>query len=433
MMLPLYLYESRRKRLKQALPDGACAIVAAHPEVIRSRDSEYPFRQSSDFWYLTGFNEPDAVLILRHGAPDCLVVRPNDPDAEVWTGRRLGPDRVASRLGIPDARSLVDLDTVLDEALSDATRVDYPFDCTRTTQVVEQAFQRLRSHGRKRQLLSHRVDLGITLHGHRQIKSPEELDCMRKAGAVSAKGHLAAMRGVEPGMTEDQLASIVEHTFRMEGSPSLAYQTIVGGGENACILHYVDRMDRLRSGDLVLIDAGCEWGGYAGDITRTFPVNGSFSDAQRALYEVVLEAQLAAIADVRPGLSIRAYHGTALRVLTQGLLDLKILKGSLEEALETRAYLPYYMHGTGHLLGLDVHDVGLYETEGQPIALQPGMVVTVEPGLYISQRSEAPARFRGIGIRIEDDVVVTAQGHEILTSGVPKRVDEIEAIMRDRH
>ena len=432
MLLPPFVFENRRDRVKASLPDGAVAIVAAHAEVVRSRDSDYPFRQSSDFWYLTGFTEPDAVLILQHGVPDRLVVRPNDPAAEVWTGRRLGPERVRSRLGIPDAHPLNALDALMDEALANADRVEYPFDCIRSTRLAEAAFQRVRGQGRKRQLLSHRVDLGLTLHRHRQVKSPEEIDLMRKAGQISARGHLAAMRQVEPGMTEDQLASIVEHSFRMDGSPSVAYQTIVGGGENACILHYVDRYDRLRSGDLVLIDAGCEWGGYAGDITRTFPVNGQFSGAQRELYNIVLAAQTAALADVRPGLSIRAYHETAIRVLTQGLLDLKILTGTLADAIETKAYLPYYMHGTGHLLGLDVHDVGFYEDNGSPIALQPGMVVTVEPGLYISQHSDAPARYSGIGIRIEDDVVVTTTGHEVLSGDVPKDPDAIEVLMKDR-
>lgn len=433
MGLPPFVFESRRERIKASLPEGAVAIVAAHAEVTRSRDSEYPFRQSSDFWYLTGFLEPDAVLILRPGAPDCLVVRPNDPDAEVWTGRRLGPERVHSRLGIAEAHPLTALDSVLDAALSAAVRVDYPFDCVRSSRLVEAAFQRVRGQKRKQHLLTHRADLGVTLHSHRQFKSSEEIDLMRRAGEISAKGHVAAMQQVQPGMTEDQLASIVEHTFRMEGAPSLAYQTIVGGGDNACILHYVDRADRLRSGDLVLIDAGCEWFGYAGDITRTFPVNGQFTGAQRDLYNVVLAAQRAALDDVRPGLSIRAYHETAVRVLTQGLLDLKILKGSLAEALETKAYLPYYMHGTGHLLGLDVHDVGAYEQDGEPIRLQAGMVITVEPGLYLSQNSSAPARYRGIGIRIEDDVVVTETGHEVLTHAVPKDPEAIETLMKDRH
>ena len=431
MGLSSFVFESRRARVKASLPEGTVAIVAAHAEVTRSRDSDYPFRQSSDFWYLTGFLEPDAVLILRQDTPDCLVVRPNDPEAEVWTGRRLGPERVHSRLGIPEAYPLTELDTVLDKALSTAVRVDYPFDCIRSTRLVEAAFQRVRGQKRKQQLLSHRADLSVILHAHRQLKSPEEIDLMRRAGEISAKGHVAAMQQVQPGMTEDQLASIVEHTFRMEGSPSLAYQTIVGGGDNACILHYIDRTDRLRSGDLVLIDAGCEWHGYAGDITRTFPINGQFTGAQRALYDVVLAAQSAALADVRPGLSIRAYHETAVRVLTQGLLDLKILKGSLVEALDTKAYLPYYMHGTGHLLGLDVHDVGVYEQQGEPITLQPGMVVTVEPGLYLSKTSQAPARYRGIGIRIEDDVVVTETGHEVLTDAVPKDPEAIESLMRD--
>jgi Xaa-Pro aminopeptidase len=231
-------------------------------------------------------------------------------------------------------------------------------------------------------------------------------------------------------MTEDQLASVVEHQFRMDGSPSIAYQTIVGGGDNACILHYVDRTDRLRSGDLVLIDAGCEVFGYAGDITRTFPVNGSFTNAQAELYDLVLSAQSEAIAQMVVGKSIKLFHETAVRRLTEGLIELNIIEGPLELALEDKRYLPYYMHGTGHFLGLDVHDVGAYEHEGQPVELAEGMVITCEPGLYISLSSDAPARYRGIGIRIEDDVLITGHGPEVLTAKVPKERAEIEALMR---
>ncbi len=430
-MLGLHVYEERRRRLKASLPAQSIAIIAAAHEVIRNRDAEYPFRQSSDFWYLTGFTEPDAVLVLAPDQPDCLFVRPRNPDQEVWTGRRLGPERVHAHLGIDQGYPLDALASELESRLASVSWLEYPFACPTSTAVVESALKARASRARRQDLLSHRVDLSRHLQTARMMKSHEEIDLMREAGAISARGHIAAMQACRPGMTEDQLASVVEHSFRMQGSPSVAYQTIVGGGENACILHYIDRADRLVSGDLVLIDAGCEVEGYAGDITRTFPVNGQFTSAQAELYDVVLAAQTEALEEMRVGKSIKCFHQSALRTLTQGLIDLKIIEGSLEEALETKRYLPYYMHGTGHFLGLDVHDVGVYEEAQEPTTLAAGMVITCEPGLYISQHSDAPARYRGIGIRIEDDVLITKRDPEVLTSLVPKQRDQIEALMRE--
>ena len=431
-MLALHVYEERRNRLKSSLPEGGLAIVSAAHEVIRNRDAEFPFRQSSDFWYLTGFTEPDAVLVLRPNQPDQLFVRPRNPDQEVWTGRRLGPERVHTHLGIDEGHPLDALPSQLAELLADVTWLEYPFACPCSTAVVDAALSARANRSRRQDLLSHRVDLSRTLHQARMIKSREEVDLMREAGAISARGHIAAMQQCQPGMTEDQLASVVEHSFRMQGSPAVAYQTIVGGGENACILHYVDRADRLVSGDLVLIDAGCEVEGYAGDITRTFPVNGQFTTPQAELYDLVLKAQTEALDAMRVGKTIKCFHQAALRTLTQGLIDLKIIKAlSLEEALETKQYLPYYMHGTGHFLGLDVHDVGAYEAHKEPTILAEGMVITCEPGLYVSKRSDAPARFRGIGIRIEDDVLITAKGPDVLTDLVPKTRQDIEALMRE--
>lgn len=430
-MLGLHVYEERRQRLKDSLPKDSLAVIAASHEVIRNRDAEYPFRQSSDFWYLTGFTEPDAVLLLAPGQPDRLFVRPKNPDQEVWTGRRLGPDRVHTRLGIDQGLPLDDLDGELETLLQSVTWLEYPFHCPFSTEVVESALRKRHSRSRRQELLSHRVDLSRTLHRLRMIKTREELEVMRTAGEISARGHIEAMRRCEPGMTEDQLASIVEHSFRMQGSPAVAYQTIVGGGDNACILHYIDRTDRLVSGDLVLIDAGCEVEGYAGDITRTFPVNGQFTHAQAELYDLVLAAQQDALAEMVVGKTIKCFHQAALRTLTQGLIDLKLIEGPLEDALADKRYLPYYMHGTGHFLGMDVHDVGPYEVDKDPIVLEAGMVITCEPGLYISQASHAPARYRGIGIRIEDDVAILPKGPEVLTGLVPKTRDDIEALMRE--
>ena len=429
-MFSLHVYEERRNRLKALMPEKSLAIISAAHEVIRNRDAEYPFRQSSDFWYLTGFTEPDAVLVIGPGQADRLFVRPKNPDQEVWTGRRLGPEHVKTRLGIDEGFPIEALDSELGRLLADVAWVEYPFYCQRSSEIVDRAIEARGIKSRRQDLLSHRVDLSRHLHQARLIKSGEEVDLMREAGRISALGHVAAMQACEPGMTEDQLASVVEHCFRMEGSPAVAYQTIVGGGDNACILHYIDRSDQLHSGDLVLIDAGCEVQGYAGDITRTFPVNGSFTNAQAELYEVVLSAQAEAIQSMVVGKSIKRFHEVALRRLTEGLIELKIIEGPFEAALEGKRYLPYYMHGTGHFLGLDVHDVGAYENDGQPIELTEGMISTCEPGLYISQLSDAPARYRGIGIRIEDDVLITKRGPDILTSQVPKERADIEALMR---
>ena len=429
-MFELHVYKERRSRLKAQMPKQSLAVICAAHEVIRNRDTEYPFRQASDFWYLTGFIEPDAVLVIGPDQPDRLFVRPRNAHQEVWVGRRLGPDRVKSQLGIDQGLPLESLVSDLSQLLVDVSWVEYPFFCPHATQVIDNAIDTQSGRPRRQHLLSHRVDLSRNLHQARLIKSGEEIEVMREAGRISALGHVAAMKACENGMTEDQLASVVEHTFRMAGSNSTAYQTIVGGGENGCVLHYIDRTDQLNSGDLVLIDAGCEIDGYAGDITRTFPVNGSFSIAQADLYDLVLATQAEAIEALQVGKSIKLFHEVAIRCLTAGLIQLEIIEGSIAQALEQKSYAPFYMHGTGHFLGLDVHDVGDYERDRQPIELADGMVITCEPGLYVSQQSQAPLRYRGIGIRIEDDVLITNKGPEVLTSQAPKERADIEALMR---
>lgn len=429
-MFPLHVYQNRRDRLKAMMPENSLAIISAARETIRNRDAEYPFRQSSDFWYLTGFTEPDAVLIFGPGHPDRLFVRPKNPDQEVWTGRRLGPDHVKTSLGIDEGHSIDNLNSEFITLLASITSIEYPFYCNDSAVIIDRLVKAKETKSRQQNRLSHYSDLSRFLHHARLFKSKEEIDVMREAGRISALGHVAAMQACRPGMTEDQLASIVEHTFRMEGSPAAAYQTIVGGGDNACILHYIDGADKLNSGDLVLVDAGCEVKGYAGDITRTFPVNGSFTGAQAELYDLVLCAQAEAIDAMVVGNSIKSFHEAALRRLTEGLIDLKIVEGPLELAIEEKRYAAYFMHGTGHFLGLDVHDVGRYEIDSEPIEFSEGMVVTCEPGLYLNKRSDAPTRYRGIGIRIEDDVLITQQGPEILSKDVPKERSEIEALMR---
>ena len=432
-MFSLHVYEERRSRLKALMPEKSLAIISAAHEVIRNRDAEYPFRQSSDFWYLTGFTEPDAVLVIGPGQPDRLFVRPKNPDQEVWTGRRLGPEHVKTHLGVDEGFPIEALDTELGRLLADVAWVEYPFYCQRSSEIVDRALKAKGIKPRRHDLLSHRVDLSRHLHQARLIKSPEEVDAMRKAGRISALGHVAAMQACEPGMTEDQLASVVEHCFRMEGSPAVAYQTIVGGGDNACILHYIDRSGRLHSGDLVLIDAGCEYKGYASDITRSWPVSGKFSEAQAEIYQIVLDSQLAAIDKCRVGNPYDAPHKEARRVLAEGLIKIGVIKQSLDEAIGPDGELNnWYMHGTGHWLGLDVHDVGIYRPNDEPRLFEEGMVITVEPGLYFGAWRpdvDCPERYANIGIRIEDDVLITNDGPDVLSKDCPKTITDIEALV----
>lgn len=423
-------FYDRRVALKALMSSKSIAIVSAAREVIRSRDTEYQFRQSSDFLYLTGFYEPDAILVMGPGMPDRLFVRPRDPSKETWNGRLLGPERVQTDLGIEMGLCISDFEAEVQKSLNEITTVEYPFSCKYSAALVDNLIDITTRGARGSNTITHRCDLGRYLARLRVLKSTHEIEVMREASRISAYGHIGAMEACKAGMTEDQLAAIVEYRFRMEGSPTVAYQTIVGSGDNACILHYVERTDVLRDGEMVLVDAGCEVQGYAGDITRSFPVNGQFSKTQAELYDLVLAAQQAAIAEMQAGKTIKCFHNAALRIITQGLIDLQIIDGSLDEAIEVKRFLPFYMHGTGHFLGLDVHDVGCYDIEGEPVVLEAGMVITCEPGLYISNESEAPEQFRGVGIRIEDDILIKDKNPEILTSEVPKTRADIEALMR---
>ena len=426
------IFAERRVAVKALMAKNSIVILSAAREFIRNRDSEYAFRQSSDLLYLTGFNEPKAVLVMGPDIPDQLFVRDRDPLEEIWTGRRLGPENVQSQLGIDQGHGIDDFESQINLLLDEVTTIEYPFNCNESVALVDKLIRNRKIQKRRSDTVTHRTDLTRNLGRLRMLKSVDEIKLMREAGRISAQGHLDAMRACRSGLTEDQLASIVEHRFRMEGSPALAYQTIVGGGENACILHYVARSDVLRDGDMVLIDAGCEVEGYAGDITRTFPVNGKFSETQANLYDVVLQAQKAAINEMRVGKTIKCFHDVAIRVLTEGLVDLGIIDGPCEKAIEEKLYLPYYMHGTGHFLGLDVHDVGHYGTDDDPAILEAGMVLTCEPGLYIGALSEAPEEYRGNGMRIEDNILIRDGEPEVLTYQIPKERAEIEAVMRDK-
>ena len=428
-------YARRRKNLMSMMDTNSIALIPAAHECTRSRDTEYPFRQDSDFLYLTGFNEPDAVLVLVPGRRQGQVIlfcRDRDVEMELWNGYRAGPEGAVTTFGMDDAFPINDIDDILPGLLEGKQQIYYSmghndsFD--RRVMAWVNAIRRQVRTGAKPP--GDFTDLAFVLHEQRLFKSAAELRIMRKAGEISAKAHVQAMRECIPGRYEYHLEGAIARAFAEYGARYPAYNSIVGAGANACVLHYTENEDKLNDGDLVLIDAGCEIQGYAGDITRTFPVNGSFTSAQAELYDVVLSAQAEAIEAMVVGKSIKLFHEAALRRLTEGLIELKIINGPLETALEDKRYLPYYMHGTGHFLGLDVHDVGAYEDDGKPVELAEGMVITCEPGLYISKLSDAPARYRGIGIRIEDDVLITKRGPEVLTSLVPKERADIEALMR---
>lgn len=428
-------YARRRRNLMAMMEPDSVAILPSSGEVIRSRDTEFHFRQDSDLLYLTGFVEPDAVLVLvpgrRHGSV-ILFCRDRDPATEQWNGYRVGPAGAVANYGMDDAFPIGDIDEILPGLMEGKKRIYYSmghndgFD-RRVMSWVNHLRRQVRTGARPP---GDFTDLAFLLHEQRLHKSAAELRIMRRAGAISAAAHTRAMRACRPGRFEYQLEAEILHEFATHGARHAAYNSIVGGGANACVLHYTENDDRLRDGDLVLIDAGCEYNGYAADITRTFPVNGRFSPEQRAIYDIVLEAQLAAIRKIRPGNHWNQAHDTTVRVITRGLISLGLLKGDEKTLIKEGAYTAFYMHRAGHWLGIDVHDVGDYRVGGRWRQLEPGMVLTIEPGIYIApDNTRVPKKWRGIGVRIEDDVAVTENGCEVLTDDVPKRADEIEALM----
>jgi Xaa-Pro aminopeptidase len=432
-------HRARRQALLEAIGPDAALIIPAAREVRRNRDTHYPFRQSSDFLWLTGFPEPDAVAVLAPEHKDgdyVLFVRPKDPERETWDGRRFGPEGAVEHFRADNAHPLAKIDEKLPKLLASRRRLYYPFGQHDAFDLRVMGWLRtLRAQARKGITApSELVDSGELLHEARLRKSESELTLMREAARISAAAHRALMRHCRPGMNEQQLEALFLHRCAEQGAREQAYPPIVAVGENACILHYVENNAELKDGDLVLIDAGCELHGYASDITRTFPVNGRFRPAQRELYDLVLEAQQAAIAKARPGEPWNAMHKAALQVLTEGLVRLGLLdnKGKkIGKLIKKEKYKPFFMHRTGHWLGLDVHDVGAYKREGQWRALEPGMTLTIEPGLYIAPTAEVPEPYRGIGIRIEDDILITDAGAEVLSKDVPKDPDAIEALMAE--
>lgn len=431
-------FARRRRDLMAQMEPDSIAIVPAALEKIRNRDVEFPFRQDSDFYYLTGFAEPDAVLVLLPGREHGEVVvfcRERDPTMELWNGYRAGPEGVCARYGADDAFPINDMDDILPGLIEGRERVYYAmgrnadFD-RRVMQWVNVIRSKVRAGAHPP---GEFLVLDHLLHDLRLFKSAAELRVMKEAGQISARAHCRAMTFCQPGMHEYQLEAEILHEFGRSGSRSPAYGSIVGAGANGCILHYRENDAQIRDGDLVLIDAGCELEHYASDITRTFPANGKFSKEQQALYEITLDAQFAAIATIKPGAHWNEPHDAAVRTIAQGLKDLGLLEGDLKEIIETETYKRFYMHRTGHWLGMDVHDVGDYKVGGAWRVLEPNMVMTVEPGIYVSPHDSSVARkWRGIGIRIEDDVVVTKKNCEVLTNDVPKTVRDIEKLMRNR-
>jgi Xaa-Pro aminopeptidase len=430
-------YARRRKQLMRMAGPDAIVIVAAAPERVRNNDAHYPYRQDSDFHYLSGFPETDAVLALVPGrAPSetILFCRERDAERERWDGPRAGTEGAVAVHGMDDAFPIDDIDDILPGLIEGRTRVYYHFgrDAEFDLKLIGWV-NRVRAQIRQGAKPPHEfVALPHLLHDLRLYKSRAELRLMRKSAQIAAEAHRRAMRATRAGLNEHEIEAELLHAFRKHGAvPS--YEPIVGGGANGCVLHYRANNAELRDGDLLLVDAGAEYQCYASDITRTWPVNGRWSPEQRALYELVLAAQLDAIAEVRAGRAFDAYHEAAVRTLTRGLCKLGLLAGSVEKNLREHGYRKFYMHKTGHWLGLDVHDAGDYRIDGEYRVLEPGMVVTVEPGLYIAPNAKGvPAKFRGIGIRIEDDVVVTDGEPEVISAGAPKDADEIEALMAAR-
>ena len=467
----------RRRRFVEAVGEGLAIIPAAH-EIPRNADTGYEFRQDSDFFFLTGFDEPDAVAVFNPSHEKeryVLFVRPRDREMEIWNGRRAGVEGAIADYGADAAYTIDQLDQKLREYVIDRPSIVYKlgnaaFD-GRMTRLVEHA-RVVRTRFRPAPVRIE--DPTAILHEIRLRKSPGELERQRRACAITRDAHIEAMRFAQPGMYEYEVQAALEYVFRMGGAPRNGYPSIVASGPNACILHYNENRRRMEDGDLLLIDAACEYGYFSADITRTFPVNGRFTAPQRAVYEVVLRSQMAVIDIAKPGVKYDVMHETAKRVLVEGLVELKLLPRGVEDSLAMHHYQEFYMHGTGHWLGMDVHDVGDYKVGGQSRPLEPGMIFTVEPGLYIDPERETatffllpyseeerrerrirlglaaakkiedeerakaqkiehpiPKEFRGIGVRIEDDILITASGHENLTAGTPKTVDEVERTCRE--
>ena len=410
------------------------AIIPAAREATRSNDTQYRYRQDSDFFYLTGFEEPESIAVIAPGRERkyTLFVRPRNPEREIWDGKRAGVDGAKNEFGAEEAFPIAEFDEKLHDILDGANILYYRLGVhSDLDDTIIRQIARMRALNRKpihppRTI----VDPATIVHEMRVFKSAEEIELMQRAADIAAEAHVEAMKAVQPGMKEFEVEALIEHIFRRHGAAGPSYTSIVGAGANATVLHYISNNGELRDGELLLIDAGAEYKGYASDITRTFPINGRYTKAQREIYDLVLETQMACVEKVRPGTTHDELKSHSIEMLTEGMVRLGLLQGDPKELIKEKKYEQFYMHGLGHLLGIDVHDVGVYYYDKQSRALEPGVVMTVEPGLYISPHTEnIPEQYLGIGVRIEDDVLCTANGPRVLTSKVPKQREEIEALM----
>lgn len=427
------LYAQRRKQLMKMMGEDSIAILPAAPLLIRNRDVEHSFRQDSDFYYLSGFVEPEAVVVLvpgRQKAEYILFCRERDKVKETWNGHRYGPEGAVEHFGADDAFPIDDLEDILPGLMEHCDSVYYTIGLNpEFDKQVMNCVNSLRRGSRGGvQAPNEFVSLDYLLHDMRLYKGREEIKLMRTAAKISVQAHINAMKLCQPGKNEYELEAELLYEFNRNGA-GWAYPSIVGSGANSCILHYTENDQLLKDGDLVLIDAGAEYGGYAADITRTFPVNGKYSKAQKEIYDLVLAAQEAAMKKTKPGNHWNDPHKAAVRVMTKGMIELGLLKGKLSDLIKEKAYSKYYMHRTGHWLGMDVHDVGDYKVDDEWRLLEPGMALTIEPGLYIPAGSKCAKRWWNIGVRIEDDVVITRDGYDLLTKGLPRTTEEVEAVM----
>lgn len=434
-MIKMTEYQKRRKQLMQKIGPSGILILPSAPMAHRNGDYHFPYRQNSDFYYLTGFEEPESVVILapkRKEGEFILFNRPKNRDEEIWEGIRAGQEGARKIYGANESFPIADLEKKLPELLIGRDAVHYTLGLDKNfDRILLKAINKIRGKIRNglQPPLSF-VDITDTVHEMRLIKSPAEIAIMRKAAEISVDAHLKAMQTCKPGISEYQLEAELHYEFNRQGARFPAYTSIVGNNGNSCILHYTENNQKIAKEGVVLIDAGCEYKNYASDITRTFPASGKFSPEQRAIYDIVLEAQIAGIKAIRPGSPWNSVQDVIVKIITQGLKDLGLLKGNLSDLIEKQAYFKFYMHKSGHWLGLDVHDVGRYKVDGKWRKFQSGMILTVEPGIYISaDLPGVPKRFQNIGVRIEDDVLVTPKGHEVLTKRLPKKADDVEAVM----
>jgi Xaa-Pro aminopeptidase len=418
------------------MDQNSIALIPSASEATRSHDTHYRFRQDSDFFYLTGFEEPDSIAVIAPSREHkyTLFVRPRDPAQEIWVGHRAGVEGAKFQFGADEAFPIAEFDDRLLDLLDGAEKLYYRFGSyEQLDKKIISTIASVRTLNRKPiHMPTTIVDPATIIHEMRVLKTDEEIELIQKAADIAAEAHVEAMKAVRPGMMEYEVEALVERIFRQRGASGPSYTSIVGGGANATILHYIDNKDELRDGELLLVDAGAEYKGYASDITRTFPINGKYSPAQREIYDLVLKTQMSCVDMVRPGTTHEQLKQHSIEMLTEGMVELGLLKGEPKKLIEEKKYEQFYMHGLGHMLGIDVHDVGVYYHGKDSRALEPGVVMTVEPGIYIApDTKDVPEKYLGIGVRIEDDVLCTNNGPRVLTTNVPKQAEEIEAIMAE--